>query len=141
MVGDGKPYLEQMLQPQAEISRVVEHRIHAWFGRCLSTVGSLPDATELSWILIIGNYCPDGKDYLDPNGSGRLPMTESLSRSFNGGGPHFFLWKKPGGEKTPFVQFEKLDPDFTGGGTYCFILQPFGLKLEPLAVGDHFFTV
>src|ERR1041385_5884348 len=49
--------------------------------------------------LVIGNYCPDGADYLDPNGSGRLPMTESLSRSFNGGGPHFFLWKKSGGGK------------------------------------------
>ena len=39
-------------------------------------------------------------------------MPESLSRSFNGGGPHFFLWKKAGGGKTPFVRFEKVDPDF-----------------------------
>ncbi len=62
--------------------------------------------------LIIGNYGPDGEAYLDPNGSGRLPMTESFSRSFNGGGPHFFLWKKAGGGKTPFVQFERVDPDF-----------------------------
>src|SRR4029079_5730742 len=62
--------------------------------------------------LLVGNYCPDGAAYLDPNGSGRLPMTESLSRSFNGGGPHFFLWKKAGGGKTPYVQFEKVDPDF-----------------------------
>lgn len=25
-------------------------------------------------------------------------------------GPHFFLWKRPGGEKTPFVRFEEVDP-------------------------------
>src|SRR3712207_5352086 len=41
-----------------------------------------------------------------------ISMTESLARGFNGGGPHFFMWKKPGGEKTPFVQFEKVDPGF-----------------------------
>lgn len=62
--------------------------------------------------LVIGNYFPDGADYLDPNGSGRLSMPASMSRAFNGGGPQFFLWKKAGGGKTPFVQFEKVDPDF-----------------------------
>jgi hypothetical protein len=62
--------------------------------------------------LIIGNYCPDGATYLDPNGTGRLPMTESLSRSFNGGGPHFLLWKKASGGTTPHVQFELVEPDF-----------------------------
>ncbi len=62
--------------------------------------------------LIVGNHGPDGAAYLDPNGSGRLQMPESQSRAFNGGGPHFFLWKKPGGGKPPFVQFEKVDPDF-----------------------------
>jgi hypothetical protein len=65
--------------------------------------------------LVVGNYCADGGDYLDPHGHGRLPMTESLSRSYNGGGPHFFLWKKAAGRlggKTPFVQFEKVDPEF-----------------------------
>ena len=80
-----------------------------WFS-CAATLADLDGDGHCD--LIIGNYGPDGAAYLDPNGSGRLPMTESLSRSFNGGGPHFFLWKKAGGGKTPFVQFEKVDPDF-----------------------------
>jgi hypothetical protein len=62
--------------------------------------------------LVMGNYFPDGEAYLDPEGSGRLQMPESLSRAFNGAGPHFFLWKKPSGGKASVVQFEKVDPDF-----------------------------
>jgi enediyne biosynthesis protein E4 len=80
-----------------------------WFS-CAATLADLDGDGHCD--LIIGNYGPDGAAYLDPNGSGRLPMTESLSRSFNGGGPHFLLWKKSGGENTPFVGFEKVDPDF-----------------------------
>jgi enediyne biosynthesis protein E4 len=60
-----------------------------WFS-CAATQADLDGDGHCD--LVIGNYGPDGADYLDPNGSGRLPMTESLSRSFNGGGPHFFLW-------------------------------------------------
>ena len=62
--------------------------------------------------LIIGNHGPDGAAYLDPNGSGRLPMPESQSRAFNGGGPHFFLWKKPENGNTLSVRFEQVDPEF-----------------------------
>jgi hypothetical protein len=80
-----------------------------WFS-CTATQADLDGDGHCD--LIIGNYAPDGGDYLDPNGTGRLPMTESLSRSFNGGGPHFLLWKKAGGGKTPFVQFELVAPDF-----------------------------
>ncbi len=80
-----------------------------WFS-CAATLADLDGDGHCD--LVIGNYCPDGADYLDPSGRGRLPMTESLSRSFNGGGPNFFLWKKAGGGKTPFVGFEKADPDF-----------------------------
>jgi hypothetical protein len=60
--------------------------------------------------LIVGNHGPDGAAYLDPKGSGRLPMPASLSRAFNGGGPHFFLWKKPVDEKSNAVRFEKVEP-------------------------------
>lgn len=62
--------------------------------------------------LIIGNYCPDGTAYLDPSGGGQLPMTESLCRSYNGGGPHFCLWKEASRGETPTVRFAAVDRDF-----------------------------
>ncbi len=80
-----------------------------WFS-CAATQADLDGDGHCD--LVIGNYAPDGGDYLDPSGSGRMPMTESLSRSFNGGGPHFLLWKKAGGGNAPFVQFEMVDPEF-----------------------------
>jgi hypothetical protein len=103
-----------------------------WFS-CAATQADLDGDGHCD--LIIGNYCPDGGNYLDPNGSGRLEMTESLSRSFNGGGPHFLLWKKPGGgagasggagaglqttpqrmTTPPRFQFEQVDPEFVYAG-------------------------
>jgi hypothetical protein len=80
-----------------------------WFS-CSATQADLDGDGHCD--LVIGNYGPDGEDYLDPNGTGQQPMTESLSRSFNGGGPHFLLWKRAGGGKTPFVRFERVDPEF-----------------------------
>ncbi len=53
-----------------------------WFS-CAATLADLDGDGHCD--LIVGNYGPDGADYLDPNGTGRLSMTESLSRSFNGG--------------------------------------------------------
>ena len=66
--------------------------------------------------LVIGNYFPDGGDYLNPNGTGRLPMTEAMSRSFNGGGPHFFLWKLAAGGAAPAVRFAEVAPSFPDEG-------------------------
>jgi hypothetical protein len=84
-----------------------------WFS-CAATLADLDGDGHCD--LVMGNYCPDGGAYLDPKGRGRLPMPESLSRAFNGGGPHFFLWKKAGGGPPPFVQFEKVDPEFFNPG-------------------------
>jgi hypothetical protein len=88
-----------------------------WFS-CAATQADLDGDGHCD--LVIDNYCADGGNYLDPNGTGQLSMTQSLSRSYNGGGPHFFLWKKAGGgpgaglQTTPqrCVQFEQVDPDF-----------------------------
>lgn len=77
-----------------------------WFS-CSATSADLDGDGHCD--LIIGNYCPDGGAYLDPHGSGQLAMTESMSRSFNGGGPHFFLWKEPDGGQKASIRFEQVD--------------------------------
>lgn len=61
--------------------------------------------------LVIGNHGPDGTAYLNAEGSGQLPMPASMSRAFNGGGPHFFLWKTPDSANGHLVQFEAVQPD------------------------------
>jgi hypothetical protein len=49
-----------------------------WFS-CAATQADLDGDGHCD--LVIGNYCADGGDYLDPNGTGQLTMTESLSRT------------------------------------------------------------
>jgi enediyne biosynthesis protein E4 len=43
--------------------------------------------------LIIGNYFADGSRILDASAPGKEQMQDSMSRAFNGGGPHLLLWK------------------------------------------------
>jgi len=45
--------------------------------------------------LIIGNYFPDYAHVLNPNGTGRESMQDSMSAAYNGGRNRFFLWAKP----------------------------------------------
>lgn len=96
----------EKLSARSFIPREILEPWERWFS-CAATRADLDGDGHCD--LIIGNYAPDGAAYLDPNGNGRMPMTESLSRSYNGGGPHFFLWKKPGDEESRFVRFEMAD--------------------------------
>lgn len=104
-----QPAAEQV-KSLSERSFIPAELVDPWqtWSTCAATTADLDGDGHCD--LVIGNYEPDGASYLDASGSGRLPMTESLSRSYNGGGPHFFLWKKPGSGKTPFAQFEEVDP-------------------------------
>ena len=58
--------------------------------------------------VLIGNYFPDGARILDTNGSGRESMQDSMSRAFNGGEKHFFLWKGATAGATPGVRFDEV---------------------------------
>lgn len=66
--------------------------------------------------LIIGNHGPDTATYLDASGKGQPTMPASMSRSYNGGGTHYFLWKQAAGGKAPVVRYEEVDPEFLNPG-------------------------
>jgi hypothetical protein len=43
--------------------------------------------------LLFGNYFPDDSAVLDPNATNHPSMQRSMSRGYNGGGLHLFLWR------------------------------------------------
>lgn len=59
--------------------------------------------------LIVCNYGPDGTRILDPNAEGCEQMQHSMSRAFNGGKKHFFLWEKANNGKDPAVKFKRVE--------------------------------
>ncbi len=48
--------------------------------------------------LVFGNYFPDGSDTYNPEGKGVQVLHDSHGWACNGGGVHFFHWKKPTAE-------------------------------------------
>jgi enediyne biosynthesis protein E4 len=71
--------------------------------------------------LLICNYYPDGARILDPTATGRASMQHSMSRAYNGGSKHFFLWEGATAGADPRVAFREaagvLDDEVAGGWT------------------------
>lgn len=61
--------------------------------------------------LLIGNYFPDGARILDATASGVEHMQDSMSRAFNGGRKHVFLWTGASAGTQPTVQFRDARVD------------------------------
>ena len=55
--------------------------------------------------LIIADYFQDNRGLLGPNGGPATEAEESLSRAFNGGGTHIYLWDGATTGANPSVQF------------------------------------
>ena len=58
--------------------------------------------------LIIANYFQDNRGLLGPNGGSATAAEESLSRAFNGGGTHIYLWQAASAGDRPTVQFAEV---------------------------------
>jgi len=64
--------------------------------------------------LVIGNYFEDGSRILDSAASGDASMQTSMSRAFNGGGPHFLLWQSAAAGPQPDIRYTLVDPASAG---------------------------
>ena len=59
--------------------------------------------------LVIANYFQDGGHILDAKSTQPDEMQHSMSRAYNGGGKHFFLWKSADKTATPAVEFAEIN--------------------------------
>ena len=59
--------------------------------------------------LVIANYFQDGAHILDAQSMQPDVMQHSMSRAYNGGGKHFFLWKNADKTATPAVDFAEIN--------------------------------
>ena len=64
--------------------------------------------------LVLGNYFKDGARILDAHADGVEEMQDSMTRAFNGGKKHFFLWQSAQAGADPAVTFAEqhdvIDP-------------------------------
>ena len=59
--------------------------------------------------LIIANYFQDDRVVLDRNSDQPTEMQHSMSRAYNGGANHIFLWEAATAGSTPSVQFKEVE--------------------------------
>ena len=59
--------------------------------------------------LVVANYFKDGGHILDAQSMEPDEMQHSMSRAYNGGGKHFFLWKNADKTATPAVDFAEVN--------------------------------
>lgn len=58
--------------------------------------------------LIIANYFQNGARILDANASEPDEMQHSMSRAYNAGETHFFLWTSAGKQEFPSIQYREI---------------------------------
>ena len=59
--------------------------------------------------IVIANYFQDGAHILEAQSTQPDVMQHSMSRAYNGGGKHFFLWKNTQNTSVPAVDFAEIN--------------------------------
>lgn len=90
--------------------------------------------------LLFANYFPDGAAILDAKSSRKQTMQASMSRAFNGGDKHFFLWQQTSAGQAPFVAVpDVLSGELNHGWTLALGTYDFNNDLLPeLYIGNDF---
>jgi enediyne biosynthesis protein E4 len=77
-------------------------------GRWFSNAATLADLDgDGHTDLIVGNYFPDDARILDATATDPSPMQDSMSRAFNSGRKHVFLWSGSKSGRDPSVRFKE----------------------------------
>jgi enediyne biosynthesis protein E4 len=77
-----------------------------WYTNC-ATQADLDGDGHID--LIIANYFPDGARILDAGATNHEQMQDSMTRAYNGGGKHLFLWSGGRSASNPAANFIEAD--------------------------------
>jgi len=77
-----------------------------WYTNC-ATQADLDGDGHID--LIIANYFPDGARILDASATNHEQMQDSMTRAFNGGHKHLFLWSGGRSGSNPLASFREVD--------------------------------
>lgn len=72
--------------------------------------------------LIIGNYFADNADILNPNATSKPEMQDSMTRAYNGGMNHIFLWTDASAKDSPSVTFTDVKDIFSSDVSHAWTL-------------------
>lgn len=97
----------------------VAARVERWFTNA-AAFADIDGDTHAD--LIVGNYFPDGADILNADSTEPQHMQDSMSRAFNGGQTHVFLWKSAATGAQPSVTFSAVDGIFDDQVNYGWTL-------------------
>ncbi len=88
----------------------VAARVEPWFTNA-ATMADLNGDGHAD--LVVANYFQDGANILDASAAAPAEMHHSMSRAYNGGGTHIFLWQRPdaGSKRVSFEEVQGILPD------------------------------
>lgn len=93
------------LAPDSFIAQEIAVSVERWFTNSAAFT-DLDGDTHAD--LVLCNYFPDGADILNPNSTEPQHMQDSMSRAYNGGKKHVYLWKSAKTGDSPAVEFAEV---------------------------------
>lgn len=132
-----KPELPGPPGPESFVAREVTTSGERWYTNAAS-FADLDGDGHLD--LLIGNYFQDGARVLDINATASDFMQDSMSRAYNGGRKHVFLWVAGGTAGRETFRFEEVEDVFDGQSLHGWTLAIGAVDLDRDLLPEVYFA-